>query len=79
MNVSTSYTWRDLTFGVGADNPTNQYPTRSVPNNIYEDRPSGLQYASLSPFGFNGRYWFGRVSYRFWVRPAGSGTDRPSW
>lgn len=77
--MSTSYTWRDLTFGVGADNPTNQYPTRSVPNNIYEDRPSGLQYASLSPFGFNGRYWFGRVSYRFWVRPAGSGTDRPSW
>ncbi|MBD7920974.1 TonB-dependent receptor plug domain-containing protein [Xanthomonas bonasiae] len=65
LNVSTSYTWRDLTFSVGADNLTNQYPTRSAPNNIYEDRPSGLQYSSLSPFGFNGRYWFGRVSYRF--------------
>ncbi|MFC3657134.1 TonB-dependent receptor [Xanthomonas hyacinthi] len=65
LNVSTSYTWQDLTFSVGADNITNQYPTRSAPNNIYEDRANGLQYSSLSPFGFNGRYWFGRVSYRF--------------
>jgi iron complex outermembrane receptor protein len=65
LNVSTSYTWRDLTFSVGVDNLTNQYPTRSALNNVYEDRPNGLQYSSLSPFGFNGRYWFGRVSYRF--------------
>ncbi|MFC6838542.1 TonB-dependent receptor plug domain-containing protein [Xanthomonas theicola] len=65
LNLSTSYTWRDLTVSVGADNVTNQYPTRSAPSNIYEDRPNGLQYSSLSPFGFNGRYWYGRVNYRF--------------
>ncbi|MCW0373896.1 TonB-dependent receptor [Xanthomonas sacchari] len=65
LNLSTSYAWRDLTFTVGADNVTNQYPTRTALNNIYDDRPNGLQYSPLSPFGFNGRYWYGRVSYRF--------------
>ncbi|MBO9827595.1 TonB-dependent receptor [Xanthomonas sp. A2111] len=65
LNLTTSYAWRDLTFTVGADNVTNQYPTRTALNNIYDDRPNGLQYSPLSPFGFNGRYWYGRVSYRF--------------
>lgn len=65
LNLSTSYAWRDLTFTVGVDNVTNQYPTRTALNNIYDDRPNGLQYSPLSPFGFNGRYWYGRVSYRF--------------
>ncbi|MET7141211.1 TonB-dependent receptor [Xanthomonas sp. PPL139] len=65
LNLSTSYAWHDLTFTVGADNVTNQYPTRTALNNIYDDRPNGLQYSPLSPFGFNGRYWYGRVSYRF--------------
>ncbi|MET0550937.1 MAG: TonB-dependent receptor [Xanthomonas sp.] len=65
LNLSTSYAWHDLTFTVGADNLTNQYPTRTALNNIYDDRPNGLQYSPLSPFGFNGRYWYGRVSYRF--------------
>ncbi|MCW0460119.1 Vitamin B12 transporter BtuB [Xanthomonas sacchari] len=65
LNLSTSYAWRDLTFTAGADNVTNQYPTRTALDNIYDDRPNGLQYSPLSPFGFNGRYWYGRVSYRF--------------
>ncbi|KAB7780459.1 Vitamin B12 transporter BtuB [Xanthomonas sacchari] len=65
LNLSTSYAWHDLTFTVGADNVTNQYPTRTALNNIYDDRPNGLQYSPLSPFGFNGRYWYGRVNYRF--------------
>ena len=65
LNLSASYNWADWTFTVGADNVTNQYPTKASLNNVYEDRADGLQYSSLSPFGFNGRYWYGRVTYRF--------------
>jgi len=65
LDLATSYNWNDWTFTVGADNVTNQYPTKASYNNLYEDRPDGLQYSSLSPFGFNGRYWYGKVTYRF--------------
>ncbi|AOY62039.1 TonB-dependent receptor [Xanthomonas citri pv. glycines] len=65
LNLAANYTWQALTFTVGADNVTNQYPTKAQLTTGYDDRASGLQYSSLSPFGFNGRYWYGRVTYRF--------------
>jgi iron complex outermembrane recepter protein len=65
LDLAASYNWRTWTFTVGADNVTNQYPTKAALNNVYEDRADGLQYSSLSPFGFNGRYWYGKVTYRF--------------
>jgi iron complex outermembrane receptor protein len=65
LDLSASYNWQAWTFTVGADNVTNQYPTKASLNNVYEDRADGLQYSSLSPFGFNGRYWYGKVTYRF--------------
>ncbi|MCD0259927.1 TonB-dependent receptor [Xanthomonas melonis] len=65
LNLAASQTWNAFTFTVGADNLTNQYPTKAQLTTGYDDRASGLQYPSLSPFGFNGRYWYGRVTYRF--------------
>ncbi|HUB90699.1 MAG TPA: TonB-dependent receptor [Dyella sp.] len=65
FDLAASYNWRTWTFTVGADNITNQYPTKAALNNVYEDRADGLQYSSLSPFGFNGRYWYGKVTFRF--------------
>ena len=65
LDLAASYNWQAWTFTVGADNVTNQYPTKASLNNVYEDRADGLQYSSLSPFGFNGRYWYGKVTYRF--------------
>jgi iron complex outermembrane receptor protein len=65
FDLAASYHWQAWTFTVGADNITNQYPTKAALNNVYEDRADGLQYSSLSPFGFNGRYWYGKVTYRF--------------
>jgi len=64
LDLSASYNWNAWTFTVGADNVTNQYPNKVAPNNAY-DFGAGLQYPVLSPFGFNGRYWYGRVTYRF--------------
>ena len=65
FDLAASYNWRTWTFTVGADNITNQYPTKAALNNVYEDRADGLQYSSLSPFGFNGRYWYGKMTFRF--------------
>jgi iron complex outermembrane receptor protein len=65
LDLSASYLWDGFTFTVGADNLTNQYPTKVALNNQYDDRADGLQYSSLSPFGFNGRYWYAKVAYRF--------------
>jgi iron complex outermembrane receptor protein len=65
LDLAASYNLQAWTFTVGVDNLTNQYPTKASLNNVYEDRADGLQYSALSPFGFNGRYWYGRVTYRF--------------
>ena len=65
LDLAASYTWREWTFTAGVDNLTNQYPTKASLANVYEDRADGLQYSSLSPFGFNGRYWYGKATYRF--------------
>ena len=65
LDLSTSYQWNAWTFTVGADNITDQYPDKVLPNTGHEDYGSGLQYSPLSPFGMNGRYWYGKVTYNF--------------
>ncbi len=69
LDMSAYYNLGAWTFTVGADNVTNQYPTKATiaASNAggYEDRYDGLQYSTLSPFGFNGRYWYGKVTYHF--------------
>ncbi len=66
LDLSASYNVDAWTFTVGADNLTNQYPTKVAFNdNAYEDAYDGLQYSPLSPFGMNGRYWYGKVTYHF--------------
>ncbi|WP_243049097.1 TonB-dependent receptor [Dyella sp. RRB7] len=65
LDLAASYNLQAWTFTLGVDNLTNQYPTKASLDNVYEDRADGLQYSALSPFGFNGRYWYGRVTYHF--------------
>ena len=65
LNLSGSYRWNSCTFTVGADNLTNQYPRKVTAAMPYEDFADGLQYPTSSPFGFNGRYVYGKVNYKF--------------
>jgi iron complex outermembrane receptor protein len=64
-----------LELAVGANNLFDAYPTR-VPVGRGTDPVTGqgrnfsvnnyfLPYSSFSPFGFNGRFLYGRISYRF--------------
>ncbi|WP_425492438.1 TonB-dependent receptor plug domain-containing protein [Luteibacter aegosomaticola] len=65
LNTSVGYTLEQWNFTLGVDNVTNQYPTRVSPTDAGEDYFSGLQYSALSPFGFNGRYYYAKVGFRF--------------
>jgi len=65
LDVAASYNLGAWTFTMGADNLTNQYPTRTALNNKVDVFANGQQYSPLSPFGFNGRYVYGKVNYRF--------------
>ena len=65
LDLAASYNWNAWTFTLGGDNITNQYPTKALRTNLYDDRIDGLQYTDLSPFGFNGRYWYAKVSFHW--------------
>jgi iron complex outermembrane receptor protein len=54
-----------VTLAVGADNVFDTYPDR-LPN-VAGFTPNSyfLPYSSLSPFGFNGRFLYGRVAFQF--------------
>jgi iron complex outermembrane receptor protein len=51
-----------LSFAVGGDNITNQYPSRSDADMNYGEN---FPYDVISPIGSNGAYWYGRVRYTF--------------
>ena len=65
LNVSASYRWQAWTFTVGSDNLTNVYPTKNAASNPNELGFLGVPYSPISPFGFSGRYVYGKISYRF--------------
>ena len=59
-----------ITLELGANNLLNEYPDKLNPGLLRSFRKAGdvsavLQYPSFSPFGFDGGYYYGRVSYRF--------------
>lgn len=67
--------WGGLELAVGANNLFNVYPTQNpvgqapdpvtgVPRNLTVNNYF-LPYSSFSPFGFNGRFLYGRIAYRF--------------
>jgi iron complex outermembrane receptor protein len=62
--TDVSASWRfssDVTLTGGFDNVFNVYPERNLPINSN----SGIfQYSGFSPFGFNGRFGYVRLSYR---------------
>ncbi len=70
-DIEVRYTFKEhMTFSIGADNVFDVYPTRSP----FGKRPDGgnypsnqgyIAYSNFSPFGFNGRYVYGRFTAQF--------------
>ena len=63
LDISGTYHLTEqLSFTLGADNVTNEYPVEQR----YEVSTNGqIPYSGLSPFGFNGAYVYGKVMYRW--------------
>lgn len=54
-----------LELAVGANNVFDVYPTRLPAGGIFGANNHFLPYSSFSPFGFNGRFVYGRVAVQF--------------
>ncbi|TAN06688.1 MAG: TonB-dependent receptor [Rhodanobacteraceae bacterium] len=62
LNASVSYTLARWRFTLGGDNITNTYPEKNNAANAF----FGIdRYPSISPFGFNGAYWYATMAYRW--------------
>ncbi|MBU1378108.1 MAG: TonB-dependent receptor [Alphaproteobacteria bacterium] len=63
VDLEARYTVAErVTLALGADNLFDTYPRQIVPN---LNATGAAPFTSFSPFGFNGRFVYGRVSYRW--------------
>jgi iron complex outermembrane receptor protein len=56
---------KQITLALGADNVFDVYPDRLPLGGAFGPNSYFLPYSSLSPFGFNGRFLYGRVAFNF--------------
>lgn len=61
-DLSASYRTGGWEFALGADNVFDTYPDQVIPPNTNSGQ---LIWPTQSPFGFNGAYYYGRVSYKW--------------
>ena len=54
-----------VTLAVGADNVFDVYPDRVPLGGAFAPNSYFLPYSTLSPFGFNGRFLYGRIAFNF--------------
>lgn len=69
-DVEIAYTWKPITFAVGAQNVFDTFPDRNIGPDANLTGPVGAQeaiftYPRNSPFGMNGRFVYSRISYTF--------------
>lgn len=63
VDLEGRYTWNGVTFAVGANNILDEYPNYT-PGSV--NSPTGsIGFPGYSPFGFNGRFVYGRLSYKW--------------
>jgi iron complex outermembrane recepter protein len=61
-DVELSFTGPRFTVGVGAQNLFNELPDRNIPDTSFSNSRT---FARNAPFGYNGRYLYARLVYRF--------------
>lgn len=57
--------YQGIELAIGADNVFDVYPDRLPAGGVFGNNPFFLPYSNLSPFGFNGRFLYGRISAAF--------------
>jgi iron complex outermembrane receptor protein len=72
-DLELSFRMRQLTLGAGAQNIFDTYPEILRPENARAPvnpaggflAPGAIRYGTATPFGINGRFLYGRITYRF--------------
>jgi iron complex outermembrane recepter protein len=72
-DFDVTYRWRDdVTFSVGVNNAFDVYPDENIRSRVVggaatngSDNVGIFPYNSISPFGFNGMFYYGKLSYKF--------------
>ena len=62
LDLSAAYTMDRWTFMLGADNVLDEYPDELI---FQTSDDAQLPYSRAAPFGFNGAFVYGRVTYRW--------------
>ena len=57
--------YQGIELAIGADNVFDTYPDRVPAGGVFGGNGFFLPYSNLSPFGFNGRFLYGRISAAF--------------
>jgi iron complex outermembrane receptor protein len=68
-DLEASFRMQQLTLGAGVQNLFDTYPEQFLPQNglgsVNPPIPVVIRYSSTTPFGINGRFVYGRITYRF--------------
>ena len=71
LDVTYRYS-KNVTFSAGSSNLFNVYPTENIRSKVVNgtaftgaDNVGIFPYSGISPFGFNGAFYYGKVSYKF--------------
>lgn len=71
LDVTYRYA-KGITFSAGASNLFNVYPSENIRSKVVNgtaysgsDNVGIFPYSGISPFGFNGAFYYGKVSYKF--------------
>ena len=68
-DLEASFRMQRLTLGAGVQNLFDTYPEEFLPQNglgnVALGIPVIIRYSSTTPFGINGRFLYGRITYRF--------------
>jgi iron complex outermembrane receptor protein len=68
-DLEASFRARHFTLGAGVQNLFDTYPEQFLPQNglgqVNPPIPVVIRYSSTTPFGINGRFVYGRITYRF--------------
>jgi len=68
-DLEASFRMQQLTVGAGVENLFDTYPEQLLPQNglgsVNPPIPVVIRYSGTTPFGINGRFVYGRITYRF--------------
>ncbi|MBU6417233.1 MAG: TonB-dependent receptor [Xanthomonadaceae bacterium] len=62
LDLNVNYFMNNWTFTLGGDNVLDSYPDRT---RVGQNTNGVFPYSQLSPFGFSGAYFYGKIAYRW--------------